>query len=667
MSSLGISMIPSASGIVPVLMPVYEAEEQNSLERGSRPYTVVEILREVFKEDFRKAIQGYMDMCPQGAAKAIGNDEAKDFRLGWLGEPRVESSLSQPACTTAVDLIFRATVEALVPMESAALTEEGDLMERKRFPADFRVRYLLGLWDKTCSAPMIAPCAYFPSDYITEQKTSITNQYLLPIMHTADYAEVGRRMLKRYYPEALEKPTAVNGWELAEKMKLNIRKVRYEKGSDIQGRIYFDWTWVTLRDAEGVVKPEKIPPMTILINTDLCTTPEIENSTIVHECCHVYLDLPFFKLQMLSGKPFTSYTSRKRKRKLYSQTNSAIDWMELQAEKLPAYVLMEEETTRRQIETLLAQRGGERSPENMLWIMQTLAASRNVSRSMAKYRMIELGYQEAEGIYVYVDNQRIPDYGCGGVWRRGITYTISRNESASLLRESEDFRIALSSGCYVYIEGHYCLDDDSYIEFRDRQYRRLSAYARHHIEECCISFSVRGRYASAEYEDAQAARKKEVKDKYQSRHDLDAEPESKERVLQNKRFTDDAVIWTQLKANMPDSFRQAIQDIIDLKGISQNELAMRMGVSRAAPRKWCSGKPSLRHVVALCIAMDVRGDVGEELVRLAGLSFQNNNEHSILRGMIYETGDLTVARANEIMRQNKYLPLTNGADEEIAC
>lgn len=147
--------------------------------------------------------------------------------------------------------------------------------------------------------------------------------------------------------------------------------------------------------------------MTILINMDLCTTREIENSTIVHECCHVYLDLPFFKLQMLSGKPFTSYTSRKRKKKQYSRSNGPIDWMEQQAEKLPAYVLMEEETTKRQIEDLLAQRGGGRTPENMLWVMQSLASFHNVSRSMAKYRMIELGYPEAEGVYVYVDNQHI--------------------------------------------------------------------------------------------------------------------------------------------------------------------------------------------------------------------------------------------------------------------
>ena len=665
MTHYGVSMIPTGGEIVPVLLPVYTAEAQNSLERGARPYTVVEILKEVFKEDFHKAIQCYMDQCPEGTAKAIKVDEAKDFHLVWLSEPRVESSLKQPACTTAVDLVFNTTVEALVPAMQGNGAETVTVMEKRRYHAGFRVRYLLGLWNKTCSAPIIAPCDYFPSDMITEQKTAITNQYLLPIMYAEDYAKAGRRMLERYYKEALETPTAVNGMELARQMKLDVRKVRFEKGSDIQGRIYFDWTWVTLRNGKGGLEREKIPPMTILINMDLCPTREIENSTIIHECCHVYLDLPFFKLQMLSGKPYTSYTSRRKRKKRYSRNNGPIDWMELQAEKLPAYVLMEEENTKRKIESFLAERGGERTPENMLWVMNSLAAFFNVSRSMAKYRMIELGYPEAEGVYVYVDNQHIPDYGCGGGWKPGITYTISRGEAAQLLRESADFRIALTSGCYTYIEGHYCLDDAAFIEMGYRQKRRLTAYARHHIEECCLSFSVRGRYANAEYEDGQAARKKEDKTKYQTRHDLDAEPSSKERVLQNKRFSDDAVLWAKVKRSMTDSFKDTIQDIIDLKGISQNELAMRMGVSRAALRKWCV-KPSLRHVVALCIAMDVRADIGEELVRLGGQFFHNCEEENILHGMLYETRELTVARANEIMRQNNFRPLTEGEDEEIA-
>lgn len=674
MRTYEVSMLPGKDSVTPVIMPYYSAEAPNSLERGSRPYTVVEILREVFKEDFHKAIQCYMDECPEGAAYAAGKEGAVGFKLKWLYEPRVESSLMQPACTTAVDLIFKASVEALVPVEdgsavsaSSFQTVDAAVMKRTRLMAEFRMRYRLKLWDKYCSVPVIGPASGFGKDFITEQKTAITNQYLLPIMYAEDYAVFGRRMLELYYPEALEKPMAVDGDELAKRMNLKVRRVHFEKGSDIQGRIYFDKTEVTVRDDTGVAIKEVIPAMTILINVDLCPTKEVENSTIVHECCHVYLDLLFFKLQMLSGKPYTSYTSRKKKKKRFSQNNGPIDWMELQAEKLPAYILMEENNTRALIERLIAERGGVRSPETMLWIMGQLAVTFKVSRSMAKYRMIELGYPEAEGIFAYIENRRIPDYGCNGTWKRGVTYAIALSEAGALARTQKEFAQALYSGCYTYVEGHFCLDVESYVERDAWMHKRLTAYARHHIDECCIAFSVEGRYANTTYEDARAARKTEVKNKYQSRHMMDAEPESKERVLQNKMFAEDARLWMKMRMDMPDTIGQAIQAILDAKGITQQELAMRIGVSRAAYRKWCSVRMSLRHIVAICIALDVRADIGEELVRLAGHSFLNNSEHNILHGMLFDTKDLTVARANEIMREQKLAPLTEGMDEELAC
>ena len=667
MRTYGLSMIPSQDKIVPVLMPFYTAEEQNTLERGSRPYSVVEILREVFKEDFFKSVQSYMDRCPEGAAKAIGVPDAREFRLIWLSEPKVESSLRQPACTTAVDLIFRAIVEALVVMDGkeAGLTSLS-IVERRRFNANYRMRYLIGLWDKQCSAPVIAPAECFPSDVITDQKIAITNQYLLPIMYSEDYVKAGQRMLERYYPEALTTPTAVDGWELAKRMKLNARRVRFEKGSDIQGRIYFDGTEVTLRNEQGEIVKEKIQPMTILINMDLCPTPEIEKSTLIHECCHVFLDLTFFKLQMLSGKPFTSYTSRKKVRWRYKKDNGPIDWMELQAEKLPAYVLMEEQNTRKEIERLLKLRNGVRSPENIFWIVCQLASIFKVSRSMAKYRMIELGHPEADGVYAYIENTRIPDYGCSGTWEHGITYAIARSDAGALIRESREFANALQSGRYTYIEGHFCLDTEPYVERNYWQGKRLSSYARHHIEECCISFTVQGRYANTAYEDAQAARKTEVKDKYQSRHGFGAEPETKERVKENILFAQDSRVWMKLRMMMPDNIAEAVQMILDEKGITQQELSMRMGVSRAALRKWCGRRMSLKHIVAVCIALDVRADIGLELVRLAGHTFLNNKEQNLLLAMLYETKDLTVARANEIMRQEKLESLTEGMDEEIA-
>jgi len=122
----------------------------------------------------------------------------------------------------------------------------------------------------------------FPQEYEFRRllRDIVSNQHLLPIMYAEDYAKAGRKMLERYYKEALDKPTAIDGRELAKRMKLHVRKIRFEAGSDIRGRIYFDWTWVELKDENGIVREKRIVPMTVLINKDLCRTVEVENSTI---------------------------------------------------------------------------------------------------------------------------------------------------------------------------------------------------------------------------------------------------------------------------------------------------------------------------------------------------------------------------------------------------
>lgn len=134
--------------------------------------------------------------------------------------------------------------------------------------------------------------------------------------------------------------------------------------------------------------------------------------------------------------------------------------------------------------------------------------------------------------------------------------------------------------------------------------------------------------------------------------------------MQNALFYEDARIWKELFNSRPSTFGEAVQLIIDMKGISQEELASRAGIGRSTLRKWCSEKTSLQHAVALCIAMDVRADVGEELVRLAGLSFQRKTEHDIMYAMLFETRDLTVERANEILLQQSFSPLTCGTDKK---
>ena len=664
MNGYSFSYAPVGGFNIPCVMPTTTAEPSFFQGRGSRPYSVTEILRSVFQEDFHAAMKKYTEDCPAGVMMALGNDKVTDIKLVRTEVYKVESSLEQSISSVVVDLLIRGSFEVNAP--TTELNTEM-IYARKRMYGNFRLRYILNLapCHRTCMGPVAGPLEFFPADEITMQKTSVTNQYLLPIMYAEDYPRQARRMLERYYPEALKMPTPIDGEELARRMNLKIRRVRFEWGSNIQGRIYFDTTKVTLRDRNGQLTEEIIDAGTILINTDLCPTKEMENSTIVHECVHMFLDLPFFLLQMLSGRPFCAYTSRKRKKK-YSGNNTPIDWMELQAEKLPAYILMEETNTRKEIERLLAERGGDRIPETMGWIMRQLAHIFQVSRSMAKYRMIELGYPEAEGIYGYIDNRRIPDYGCEGPWQPGTTYTISLKEASALYGTSREFAKQIDSGDYAYLEGHFCLNMEPYVCTDRNQVRRLTEYARHHIELCSIAFSVGGRYSDTHYEEGQAARKTEVKDKYLLRHEFVAAPGSDKRMKENADFMKDAQLWMQLKADMPDTTREAVQKIIDLKGVTQELLAARLGVNRKALNKWCmQDRMSINHMVGICVALKLRPDIAEELVRLTGYYWRNNKHDNLLHMMLYCAADLSVERCNEILQQEGYPKLNEGKDDSL--
>ena len=639
----------------------YPADSENTLVRWARPYDAAEILEAVFHQDFGRLIQEAMDRDPRAAAIAAGRPEARKFRLIRPNKPRVRSAFCQPERCTRVDLIFRPTVEATVP----AGREAGSAgVKRDRFLPEYRISYLLDLKEKICSRPTAAAAWQFLRDEFTEMGIGVSDEYLLPVLGQEDYPAIAKDFLRRYYPEALEEQAAVDGRRLAVRMGLKVRRVRLESGSEAMGLVTFDRMRVKLQDAEGRVTEESIPPMTVLINTELCRTEEAENTTLVHECCHVYLDRLFFRLQMLSGKPCSAAMCRRRPdARPAVRTGGPLTWMETQAEKLPAYILMEENNSLSLIERLMAEDGGARTPENIGRVIRRLAEDFGVSRSMARCRMIELGYPEAEGVFGYLDSRRIPDHGCGGVWPGGVSYSISPADAGALLQESAEFRRALGSRRYVYAEGHYCLNEPRYIQAGNRHEKSLTPYARHHMEECCIAFKVGGYPVGTAGEKAWAARKRPVEGQYQTRYSFAAEPETKAGRKENELFAADARLWAALEAELPDDIAGAVQVILDRKGLPQEELAMRLGVSRAALRKWCTRGMSLRHVVAICIALDVWGHTGETLVRLAGYSFRRTEEQEILQMMLYDTEDLTVARANEIMRQHGLKPLTEGKEE----
>lgn len=332
---------------------------------------------------------------------------------------------------------------------------------------------------------------------------------LLPIMYEGDSDLVASKLLDIFFPEAKLYGTPVDADLIAERMKLHLVEKKVFGNYHDEGLFYFDSEDIQVEEDDGTVHTIIVNPCTIVINRNLINENLkhwrlVRKSTIMHECIHMFKDKYFFLLQhMNGGRPMVKYAARRKSR--YRHRNTEIGWMELQAEKMTAAVLMEKGLAMKAIKDQLDLHQGDRGPRYTSTTVSYLASKFQVSLSMARYRMVELGYPEAEGVFAYVDGERVPDYGCAGDWKKGLTYTIPRKDVLCLL-EDPAFRKAFQSGAYIYLEHHIVLDLPEYVQVNSQGKKRLTDYARTHIDECCLAFTVSGRYADGQYREGAAAR-----------------------------------------------------------------------------------------------------------------------------------------------------------------
>lgn len=67
------------------------------------------------------------------------------------------------------------------------------------------------------------------------------------------------------------------------------------------------------------------------------------------------------------------------------------------------------------------------------------------------------------------------------------SFTISSADLFKAYCLNKDFRKAIDTGKFVYVEGHVCLDDEKYIIHSEGRVK-LTQYALSHMDECCLAF-----------------------------------------------------------------------------------------------------------------------------------------------------------------------------------
>ena len=632
---------------------------QHNLATDPQPYSAFEILQNCFHEDIEGVLNNYLQMEKAEIQRAGILPNAQRMRLRAWHYYKTLSKLQQPTEATVVDFIIKGQVEGADGYNRIELQNTA-----------FRMRYIFDLrpCHQSCIGPLIWLNALWKDDPVFPGYWIETNEYLLPILRAKDYERVAHDMLDRYFPENRKAiggdTSAVEAEELAHRMGQRIEDVRFADKT-IMGQIYYDYGEIDLIDDEGAVYRKRIRPGTILISKDNCSSAAVRNSTIVHECCHMYLDRWFFLLQIMAGRPYQAYSSRRKEHRQGIHRGTAIEWMEKQCEKLPAFLMMERDDTVCFVYRTMAEHGGIRSPESMRNMIELLSKRNGVSFSMAKCRMIELGYYEAEGIREYVNGQIIPDHGCAGTWPEKVTFTISAQDAAKLACADSAFESALRSGRYRYVEGHFCINDERYCYIDEFKRIRLTYYARNHIDECCLAFKVNGCRMKGEFRQSAVFRKKGETGQYPSGYTLAAEPGTEGYEKENSRLVSDSLLWMDIYKELDDEFGESIKTIMSRKNLTQETLAAMLGVSPKALYNYLnSDKVSLPHIIGICVALSLPYFISTELIGNAGYSLCKNKIDFLYRQFLIQSEQISVERCEDILKEQGYPPLFRGEGNE---
>lgn len=260
-------------------MPVSENTGLHKAET-TKPYSAVEVLTKFFSEDFMLVISNFVLMEPEKIKESGALRNTDNIHLLKCTYLRTESRLHQPIYATVVDFIVEGRL--------TGQTANGDTEYANR---RFRVRYILDLrpCEQKCMGPLIFVDGHWEDDPVFPQYKIQTDEYLIPILKTEEYEMVAQEMIEHYYSrrEMANPRFCVSGYDLAQRMGLRVIEERLDDPC-IMGQLYYDSACVTMTGSDGRRFSLRVKPGTIVVNSGVCTTETVRNTTILHECSHMY-------------------------------------------------------------------------------------------------------------------------------------------------------------------------------------------------------------------------------------------------------------------------------------------------------------------------------------------------------------------------------------------
>ena len=426
------------------------------IDESIRPYTVIDVLFKVYHRSFEDDLLEFIGNHPERFQTA---PEEWKLSRAWVNSLRIlrpESVFFQEIKDFQVDI----AVEAGIRIEE--VRQSGGLLKRRHaFRQTLRLRYSLDL------RPCRMDCRYLGAildekeSLIAKDKARITvDKYLIPVLKDKDYSFIARVILYTCMPEQVDSEQPFDPEQWIREMGLDLKYGCFPENG-VLGEYFFGFGTVETQDAEtGEITSSDINPGTVVLNRSILRSDGSRCTTLAHEGAHHYLDRPFFLLQKTHGHEYCSYMCKRRREEKNEEEGrwEPVELMEMQANKLPGYLMIQKKPGKAYAEKLLASYGGERSLDNMRRLIRDMAEHFHTTEMTARTRLLDLGYNEVRGLLRTANGKLVPSY-LSNLSGNDI-YLISESDGIQEYLRNPDFRAALNSGKYLYVEGHYCRNED---------------------------------------------------------------------------------------------------------------------------------------------------------------------------------------------------------------
>lgn len=475
------------------------------------------------------------------------------------------------------------------------------------------------------------------------------SEYLVPYLSKNELDTAAMEMLHEYYPEALENPMKLNVRQLAENMGFQVRVARLSPDDSKLGSIYFEDTQIKYYKG-GQIRKATVKANTILVDMQAHENRNRNtNDTVVHECVHAYLHYLFYYLQSLYHSFLNQNAPEFEDVAVGKSEDDPIRWVEYQAIHMTPRVRMPLNQTTVKAEELFIRYRNYPEPIAFEHVIADLADFYDVSRIAARNRLVELGYDKAKGIGHFANGKPVPGYLVGTNVHYNQIYTIDFAKVIEEYQRNAEFRTVLDKGAYLYVEGHLCLNNDKYIWYQNGQ-PCLSSYARTHMDECCLMFTVRHERQNYEYVSGVLNRRSETWGVKAYLYNMEC-----------KMPIDEAVAGHQIFEGIPETFGETLIYHMDNLAITKEQLSeLSLISSRTIARMRNTKKrmPAIESIIAASIGMSLYPELSYDLLEKADRHFDPDIPvHSWYRVMLRTMYRESIYKCNELLEQHGFRPL----------